>query len=78
MTSLVRAESRLPDDEAPVLIVRNGEFDIGELRWEHPGFEDTYQAFQYWDSPNNDGQDWEWHSVTHWMPLPELPKRESK
>lgn len=72
MTDWITTESRLPDDETPVLIIRNGVHAIGELRWEHPGFEDTFKAFRYWDDPVNDGQDWEWHSVTHWMPLPDF------
>ncbi len=66
----VSVEERLPADETPVLILRNQEVRIGELRWEHPGFEDTYKAFRYWDDPLNDGQCWEWPEITHWMPLP--------
>jgi hypothetical protein len=66
----ISTEDQLPPDETPVLIIRRGVVAIGELRWEHPSYEETYQAFRYWDDPNNDGQDWEWADVTHWMALP--------
>jgi hypothetical protein len=69
----ISADEKLPPDETPVIILRNGVLDIGELRWEHPTCDETYKAFRYWDSPSNDGQDWEWDSVTHWMELPEPP-----
>ena len=65
---------RLPDDETPVLILfYDGKRKIGELRWDHPGFEDNYKAFRYWDDPDNDGQDWEWNDIVGWLPLPEAP-----
>ncbi len=65
----------LPADETPVLIIHNGQIRIGAIFWEHPGFEDTYEAFKYWDDPNDDdGMPWEWGEISHWMPLPELPK----
>lgn len=62
----------LPPDETPVLIVLKGEIRIGELRWERPGFEDTFEAFRYWDDPYDDGQDWEWDDVTKWAMLPSV------
>ena len=64
----------VPNEEIPVLIIINGKIRIGEIRWEEPTHEDTYQAFRYWDDPDDDGQDWEWQEVTHWMPLPALPE----
>lgn len=64
---------RLPEDETPVLIVRHGVVRIGERCWDHPGHEDTYQSYWYWDDPQNDGQCWERDEITHWMPLPPLP-----
>jgi len=67
---------RLPTDETPVLIICRGHIRLGELRWEHPGFEDIYKAFRYWDDPNDDGQSWEWHDITHWQPLPKEPSDE--
>jgi hypothetical protein len=70
----ISVDDRMPEDETPVLIVRNGEIRIGEIRWEHPSFEDTYEAFRYWDDPYDDGQSWENFEITHWMPLPELPE----
>lgn len=71
--SWVPVDERLPADETPVLILRNGERRIAELRWERPTFEETFKAFRYWDDPNDDGQCWEWPEITHWRPLPELP-----
>lgn len=70
--------NELPPDETPVLIILNGEIRIGELRWETPGWEETYEAFRYWDDPNDDGQIWEWHDVTHWMEIPDLPIMEQE
>jgi hypothetical protein len=69
----ISVEERLPEDETPVLIYRNGAAQVGELRWESPGWEDTFHPYRYWDDPHDDGQDWEWHSITHWMPLPAAP-----
>jgi hypothetical protein len=63
----------LPPDETPVLILRKGEYNIGERRWEHPSFEDTFKSYWYWDNPTDDGQEWEREDVTHWMPLPDSP-----
>lgn len=71
----ISVRDRLPSDETPVLVY----FDvldairIGELRWEHPGFEDSYESFRYWDDPQDDGQGWEWHEITHWCPLLAAP-----
>ncbi len=69
----IACTARMPPDETPVLVLRNGEIRMGELRWEHPGYEDTYKAFRYWDDPTNDGQGWEHFEITHWTPLPEKP-----
>jgi len=60
--------------ETPVIILRDGIPCIGEKRTEIPSFEDTYNAFDYWDDPNNDGQCWDECLITHWMPLPAPPK----
>ncbi len=73
---------RLPDCETPVLIWMSsasqpsGKPQIGELRWDHPGHEDTYIPYQYWDDPDDDGKSWEWHDITYWMPLPAAPTQE--
>jgi hypothetical protein len=69
----VACADRLPAVETPVLILCKGQLRVGELRWDTPGYEDTYQAFQYWDDPDDDGQCWEWGDITHWMPAPPLP-----
>ena len=72
----VVVNERLPNDETPVLILHRGIIKVGELVWDNPSWEDTYKAFRYWDDPVNDGQDWEWFDVTHWMPLPPAPPKE--
>ncbi|RQQ30509.1 DUF551 domain-containing protein [Burkholderia stagnalis] len=69
----ISTNDSLPEDETPVLIVHNGAVAVGELRWERPLYEETFSPFRYWDDPNNDGQDWDWCDVTHWMPIPSLP-----
>lgn len=74
MSAWIPVSERLPADETPVLAVVNGRTRVAELRWETPSFEETYKAFRYWDDPDDDGQCWEWHDVTHWMPLPEPPE----
>ena len=74
----ISTKERLPPMETPVLIIYQTDIRIGELRTEYPGFEDTYKAFHYWDDPVDDGQGWEWNDVSHWMPLPDLPKPQKK
>ena len=69
----VSVGERLPDDETPVLILHHKTIRIAELRWERPAYEETFPPFRYWDDPENDGQDFEWGDVTHWMPLPADP-----
>lgn len=69
----ISVEDSLPNNETPVLIVQNGVIRIGELRWEHPTYDDYFDAYRYWDDPEDDGQDWEWNSITYWQPLPSLP-----
>jgi hypothetical protein len=73
----ISVDERLPADETPVLIMLRGEIAIGELRWEHPSHEETYESFRYWDNPSDDGQDWQWPDVTHWMLLPAAPKEQA-
>lgn len=67
----VSTEAALPPDETPVLAMVRGKPRIAELRWEYPGFEDTFKAYRYWDDPEEPGQIWEWNDVTYWTPLPE-------
>ena len=69
----VPVDDHLPPDETPVLVLRCGAVRIGELRWEHPGPEDSYQSFRYWDDPNDYGQVWEHGEITHWSPIPQPP-----
>jgi hypothetical protein len=68
-----RPDIELPPDEMPVLIVVKGKRRIGARFWDHPGFEDTYKSFWYWDDPDDDGQCWENSDVTLWTFLPEMP-----
>ena len=70
----IKCPERLPKIETPVLIVYRGQIRVGELREEHPTWEETFKAYSYWDDPEDDGKDWEWFDVTHWMPLPEFPE----
>lgn len=58
--------------ETPVLVVRLGKVCIAEKRTEYPTWEEDFKPYDYWDDPNNDGQDWT-DQITHWMPLPALP-----
>ncbi len=74
--SWTHVKDGLPADETPVLIVIKEKIRIGELRWEYPTFEETFRAYQYWDDPEHDGQDWDWKDVTHWTPLPAAPDSE--
>jgi hypothetical protein len=65
----------LPPEETSVLLLRNGKIVIGERRWEHPTWEETFQSFWFWACPDD-----HWHddqgeaTVTHWMPLPAVPR----
>ena len=73
-TGIVSPLDRLPPDETPVLILfYDGNIRIGEIRWEKPTWEDTCEAYQYWDDPDDDGKDWDWADIVGWMPLPEAP-----
>ena len=69
----VSVDDHLPPDKTPVLVLRCGAVSICELRWEHPGPEDSYQSFRYWDDPNDYGQVWEHGEITHWSPIPQPP-----
>lgn len=69
----VSTEDRLPNCKAEVLILVNGNYRIALLMWDRPGFEDSYEAFQYWEDATDGYEEWEWDDVTHWAELPELP-----
>jgi len=70
----ISTEDSLPTAETPVYIIRNGKLRIGELRWDHPTYEDNYTSYRYWDDPNDDGQCWEFDEITHWKYLSETDK----
>jgi hypothetical protein len=74
MPEWISVRDKLPQDETPVLIIYNGEIHVGEIRWESPSWEETFKAFWYWDNPYDDGQDWDWDYITHWMELPKIPQ----
>jgi hypothetical protein len=63
-------------EETPVLVLRSSGPDIGELRWERPGYEDSFLAFKYWAHPQDYWIDEDDISVTHWMPFPTPPKEQ--
>lgn len=66
-------DHELPPEETPVVVMLRGQLRVAERRWDHPGFEDTYKSYWYWDCPYHDGQDWGQEDVTHWLrDLPEV------
>ena len=69
----VSVDDHLPPDKTPVLVLRCGAVSICELRWEHPGPEDSYQSFRYWGDTNDYGQAWDFNEITHWSPIPQPP-----
>jgi len=71
--SWTKTADALPTEETPVLILHCGKPRIGQRVWDHPGYEDTYKAYWYWDDPEDDGQGWDNCDITHWMPLPAAP-----
>lgn len=64
-------DGELPAEYTPVLVLVNDRWRIGERRWEHPGYEDTFKPYWYWDDPDDDGQGWEVSDVTAWTYLPD-------
>jgi hypothetical protein len=71
----ISVADRMPADETPVIALLAGLPVIAERCWDRPGYEDTYNAYRYWDSPTSDGQ--EWDAITHWLPLPTAPKEQA-
>jgi hypothetical protein len=74
MLNWVSVDERLPDPGDVVLVLLNGDPRVGTRVWDHPGYEDTYDPFLYWDDPYDDGQDWECFEITHWAEIGELPE----
>jgi hypothetical protein len=63
-----------PLDKIVLLKIKNGdetEIRTAVRRIEHPGFEDTFSAYSYWDDPYNEGQEWEMDNLLEWTDLPE-------
>jgi hypothetical protein len=69
----ISVDDLLPENKTPVIILLSGKPAIGELRLAKPYLDDVFSVYRYWDNPHDDGQDWEWSDVTHWMPLPSAP-----
>jgi hypothetical protein len=59
--------------ETPLIALYRGQWRILERRTETPNWEETFKEFDYWDDPNNEGQEIDDHYVTHWMHLPPIP-----
>lgn len=70
MSWLLCSDGGLPDEGVECLIVVNGVVRIAARFWDNPGFEDTYDAYMYWDDPVTQHGGWEPDAVTHWMPSP--------
>lgn len=64
-------KGNLPHKNTPVLLkLANGEIHTAVLLWELPGHEDTFEAYPYWDSPYDPGQEWEWGPDVKWASIP--------
>lgn len=61
------ASHELPE-EGHVVVIKfyNGNYKIAAIFTDHPGFEDNYQSYQYFDDPINDGQGWEMDDIVSW------------
>jgi hypothetical protein len=77
MNEWTSVKDRRPEIETPVLAIVKGEIRIAERVLHYPNYHDSIPEFDYWDCPFDDGQDWDYGDVTHWMPLPNPPE-ESK
>lgn len=64
----VSIHDKLPPHEVPLLVCTFNQVIAGILLTEHPGFEDTFLAFDYFVNTSDD--EIEWHTVTHWMLAP--------
>jgi hypothetical protein len=69
----VRCADALPPHKRPVLIWIDGKAAVAALFKEPPDWESDTRSYDYWDSPEQDGEEWEWNDVTHWQPLPSPP-----
>lgn len=64
---------QLPPIKVPVLLLfHDGKCKVGQLYLDTPGFEDLYEAYQYWDDQEGSGYEWEWSDVVAWQNLPDV------
>ena len=69
MGEWISVDDRLPDDSQDILLVVNGARVIS-------GYYAGYNGAHYvWKASRNGFVFWD-DEITHWMPLPELPKEE--
>lgn len=60
-------EEELPAvGEVVIIEFESGKHRLATLLWDHPGFEDTYSSYQYFDDPENDGQAWDMECIKYW------------
>lgn len=67
---------QLPPDETVVLALRKGRVTLAELRWEHPGHEDSFQSFRFWAEPHDQwiGEESLEKEISLWCHILEVPK----
>ena len=65
-----------PEPETAVLAA----FDDGEVwsLWQKWGEAEHEESLWYPKDWNDENRDYDWHLVTHWMPLPKPPKEEGR
>ncbi len=76
MSEWISVKDRLPAVNQFVLVAITNCYEpvIGCLE-EHKLKHANVASFFIWESPMLTSIDW--HTVTHWMPLPEMPKEEA-
>lgn len=61
------ASHELPPEGALVLIeFTNGRLRLASIFEDVPSWEDTYQAYFYFDDPEDEGQDWQMDDIARW------------
>ena len=72
----ISVKDELPEPETAVLAA----FDDGEVwsLWQKWGEAEHEESLWYPKDWNDENRDYDWHLVTHWMPLPKPPKEEGR